>query len=129
MVNIKDVRTSNSSLRAKSPGMVALFVGGTSGIGTGTLKQLTKDANAPKIYIVGRSRSSAGSLLDNLRSLNPQGIFVFIETEISLIKNVDTVCSEIKEKEQKLDLIFLSTGYLTLGGRQGRSHHVHPVTD
>ena len=120
MVNIADVRNSNSSLTEKPPGMVALFVGGTSGIGKGTLKQFSKYANAPRVYIVGRSESSATPLLKELQSLNPQGTFNFIESQISLIGNVDKVCEEIKKKERKMDLIFLSPGYLTLEGRQGK---------
>lgn len=127
MVSIKDVRISNSNFKARPPGLVALFVGGTSGIGKGTLKQLSKYANAPKVYIIGRSKSSATPLLNELQNLNPQGTFVFIETEISLIKNVDTVCQEIKEKEQKLDLIFLSPGYLSLEGRRGNTPTACPT--
>jgi NADP-dependent 3-hydroxy acid dehydrogenase YdfG len=125
MVSLKDVRISNSNFKANASGMVALFVGGTSGIGKGTLAQFTKLSNVPKVYIVGRSKSSTISLLNELQSLNPQGTFIFIETEISLIKNVDTVCKEIKENEKKLDLIFLSPGYLTLEGRNGKSLKPH----
>ena len=121
MVNIADVRNSNSSLMEKPPGMVALFVGGTSGIGKGTLMQFSKYANAPRVYIVGRCQNSATPLLKELQSLNPQGTFTFIESQISLIGNVDKVCEEIKKNEQKLDLIFLSPGYLSLEGRQGKS--------
>ncbi|MCJ1287500.1 hypothetical protein MMC26_006852 [Xylographa opegraphella] len=118
MVNIKHVRSSNASLAAKAPGMVALFIGGTSGSGMGTLKQLARHAKAPKVYIVGRSQHSATLLLDELKSLNPQGTFIFLETEISLIRNVDQICREISSQEKQMDLIVLSTGYLTFAGRQ-----------
>ena len=123
MVSLKDVRASNARFKEKAiPGLVALFIGGTSGIGKGTLIQFAKNANAPIVYLVGRSKASATPLLNELESLNPNGTFTFIETQISLIKNVDRVCDEIKAKEQKLDIIFLSTGFLTLqGGRQGTS--------
>ncbi|KAK9490970.1 hypothetical protein V1508DRAFT_233127 [Lipomyces doorenjongii] len=118
MVNIKAVQFSNSSLKAKPPGMVTLFVGGTSGIGKGTLIQFAKYANAPKVYIVGRSKASATPLLNELENLNPQGTFIFIETEISLIRNADEVCKRIKANEQQLDLAFLSPGFLSGAGRQ-----------
>ncbi|MCJ1316187.1 hypothetical protein MMC15_001507 [Xylographa vitiligo] len=118
MVNIKYVRSSNASLATKEYAMVALFIGGTSGTGKGTLRQLAKHAKAPKIYIVGRSQRSATPLLDELKSLNPQGTFVFLETEISLIRNVDKICSKIARQEKKMDLIVMSTGYLTFAGRQ-----------
>ncbi|MCJ1398419.1 hypothetical protein MMC11_001617 [Xylographa trunciseda] len=118
MVKIKDVRSSNASIAAKPPGMVALFIGATSGSGMGTLRQLAKYAQAPKVYVVGRSQSSATHLLNELKELNPIGTFVFLETEISLIRNVDKICSEIASKEKKVDLIVMSTGYLTFAGRQ-----------
>ena len=123
MVSLKDVRASNASFKEKAiPGLVALFIGGTSGIGKGTLIQFAKNANAPTVYVVGRSKASATPLLNELEKLNPNGTFTFIETQISLIKNVDRVCEEVKAKEKKLDIIFLSTGYLTLEGRQGTSN-------
>jgi NADP-dependent 3-hydroxy acid dehydrogenase YdfG len=121
MVSIKDVRRSNSSLTEKPSGMVAVFVGATSGIGLSTLKQFVKYSNAPKVYVVGRSKQSATPLLHELEVLNPKGIFIFVETEISLIKNVDAVCEEIKTSEQMLDLVFLSPGFLSVEGRKGKS--------
>ena len=120
MVSLKDLRASNARFKENTtPGMVALFVGGTSGIGKGTLIELAKNANAPRVYLVGRSKASATPLLNELERLNPKGTFTFIETEISLIKNVDRVCDEIKAKEQKIDMISLSISYLTFEGRQG----------
>lgn len=35
------------------------------------------------------------------------------------MKNVDRVCEEIKAKEKKVDLLFLSPGHLAFGGREG----------
>ena len=119
MVAIKDVRISNAAFKEskESSGLVAVFVGATSGIGMGTLKALAKNANAPKIYILGRSKNSAASLLIELGTLNPKATFVFIETEISLMKNVDLACEQIKSNEEKVDILFLSPGYLGFGGR------------
>ena len=121
MVNIKDVRTSNASFKESKESLVAVFVGGTSGIGKGTLRQFAKHAYAPKVYVVGRSKSSAQPLLDELSTSNPQGNFIFLETEISLMKNVDKVCEEIKSKEKSLDLLFMTPGYLSFEGRNGKS--------
>lgn len=85
----------------------------------GTLKQFAKHARAPKVYIIGRSKKSATNLLEELTLSNPDGIFEFIETEISLIKNVDLACEEIKSKEKKVDILFLSAGFLSWDGRNG----------
>lgn len=120
MVNIKDVRASNATFKESKESLTAVFVGGTSGIGKGTLKQFAKHAHAPKVYVVGRSKKSAQPLLDELAASNPQGTFVFLETEISLMKNVDKVCEEIKARESKIDLLFMTPGYLSFEGRNGK---------
>lgn len=121
MVSIKDVRTSNETFKASSQasGLVAVFVGATSGIGMGSLKKFSKNASAPTVYVVGRSKKAATPLLDEIKASNPEGTFNFIETEISLIKNVDDACDEISSKEEKVDLIFTSPGYLAFEGRKG----------
>jgi len=120
MVTITDVRTSNATFKESKESLVAFFAGATSGIGLGTLKQFAKNAYAPKIYIVGRSKSAAAPLLDEIAKSNPQASVNFIETEISLIKNVDKASEEITSKEKKLDLLFMSPGYLSFDGRNGK---------
>lgn len=123
MVSIKDVRTSNAAFKSSSQaaGLVAVFVGATSGIGMGSLRQFSKNAKAPKVYILGRSKKAATPLLDEIKNLNSEGTYEFIETEVSLIRNVDKACDEIKLKEKKVDLLFVSPGYLAFGGRIGLS--------
>jgi short-subunit dehydrogenase len=125
MVTIKDVRESNLAfkLSGHASTMVAVFVGATSGIGMGTLKQYAKYAQGGKAYIVGRSKVAAQPLLDELKGSNPTGTFEFIESEISLIKNVDIVSEAIKAKEKKVDILFMSPGFLAAGGRIGSSLH------
>ncbi len=121
MVNIKVVRKSNLALKLSghASDLVAVFVGATSGIGLGTLKQYAKYAPGGKAYIVGRSKKAAQPLLDELKELNPIGTFEFIETEISLIKNVDLACEEVGAKEKTVDILFMSPGFLAWGGRIG----------
>jgi NADP-dependent 3-hydroxy acid dehydrogenase YdfG len=119
MVNIKEIRSSNARLKDQPAGLIAVFAGATSGCGKGALEAFARYANAPTAYIIGRSKSASTPLLEKLASLNPQGTFNFIETEISLIRNVDKVCDEIKSKEKKIDFMSLSPGYLTFAGRQG----------
>jgi hypothetical protein len=38
---------------------------------------------------------------------------------VSLLRNVDAVCEEIKAKEEKINLLVLSAGILTMKGRDG----------
>lgn len=120
MVNIKDVRSSNAAFKASKSSVVAVFVGATSGIGLATAKSLADASVNPTLYILGRSKVSAAPLLGDLAKINPQATINFIETEISLIKNVDKACDEIGSKEKKVDLLFMSPGGVTFSGRVGK---------
>jgi NADP-dependent 3-hydroxy acid dehydrogenase YdfG len=123
MVNIKNIRVSNAAFKSSKSSVVAVFVGATSGIGLATAKQLAGAAVDPTLYILGRSKAAAAPLLDDLTRINPRAKINFIETEISLIKNVDKVCDEIISKEKKVDLLFMSPGGVTFGNRVGKCSH------
>ena len=116
MVAISAVRKANDTLGSRAPGLVSVFVGATQGIGAGTLRELVKRLDAPKVYLLGRSKAKCTSQLTQLRDLNPKASIVFIETEVSLLKNVDAACRDISARESRLDLLYMSPGGLTLGG-------------
>lgn len=120
MVAIDVVRASNRGLSASSPGITALFVGGTSGIGRSTLLQLARNSEKPNAYIVGRSESRASPFLSELRNINPGGNFNFIEADVSLISSVDKACEELKQKVKALNVLFMTPGGISLSGRQGQ---------
>jgi NADP-dependent 3-hydroxy acid dehydrogenase YdfG len=121
MVSITDVRASNESLKSQPQGLVAVFAGATAGIGLHTLKQLSKYATAPRVYMIGRSRAKAATLLDELKVINPEGTYVFSEGEFSLVKDVDRFSEEIKKAEERVDILCMSPGYLSFAGREGKS--------
>jgi NAD(P)-dependent dehydrogenase (short-subunit alcohol dehydrogenase family) len=124
MVSLDLVRRANANLGSRLPKPVALFVGGTSGIGRSTLRQLALNTKAPTAYIVGRSESNAKPLLKELRQLNPLGSYNFIEADVSLISNVDKACESIKKHEKALDLLFMTPGGLSLVGRRETSEGI-----
>jgi NAD(P)-dependent dehydrogenase (short-subunit alcohol dehydrogenase family) len=111
MVDLRAVRQSNAALRANPSGFVAVFVGATSGIGASTLKELVKGLSAPKFYVIGRSETRFSSQLAELKALNSGSVIIFIQAEISLLKDVDAVCEEVASKEAKVDLLFMSAGF------------------
>ncbi|KAH0289860.1 NAD(P)-binding protein [Aureobasidium namibiae CBS 147.97] len=124
MVSLDIVRKANSGLRSRLPKPVALFVGGTSGTGRSTLRQLAFNTKAPTAYIVGRNENNAKPLLKELRQLNPLGSYNFIEADISLISNVDKACERIKQHENALDLLFMTPGGISLVGRRETSEGI-----
>ena len=121
MVAITEVRSANAALRNKHESLTAVFAGATAGIGLATLRAFAKHIPEPKAIIVGRSRSKFESELQNLRSLNPKGQFTFLEADVSLIKNIDAVCEQIKKEVSSIDLLFTSQGYISFAGRENNA--------
>ena len=105
MVQLDDVHALNTALVQSRP-FVAVFFGGTSGIGHYTLRSLTiATANSGKglrAYIVGRKAEAAKDIIAECRGIYPDGQYKFLQTEdLPLMENVDRVCSEIVEMEEK----------------------------
>jgi short-subunit dehydrogenase len=69
---------------------------------------------------VGRNQEEASRIQSEFETLNPTSEIKFIQSDISLLKNVDKACAEIEAQESSINLLFMSPGYLTLGGRDGR---------
>lgn len=122
--NIRDVRNWNSSLRADHSSPVAVFVGATSGIGEEAAKCLSRNTNQPTIYIVGRNEAAGARLTEAMKAQNPNGSYFFFSADISQLGNVDKVCREIRARENKLDLLFLSTGSIAFS-KQGTASPFH----
>ncbi|KAH8649218.1 putative short-chain dehydrogenases/reductase [Xylariales sp. PMI_506] len=113
MVSLDDVTLSNRRIASTFPnGLVAVFVGGTSGIGEYTLKALAAHAVASRIYIVGRAQAAASGIIEECKELSPTSQFEFIQADISLISVVDDVCRQIKSKETAINILFQSQGTL-----------------
>lgn len=124
MVALSEVQSSNGRIASTLPArLVAVFIGGTSGIGEYTLKQFAKHAREPRIYIVGRSQEAADRITAECRKTNAEGQYSFIPADTSLIRNVDDVCQQIRSKEKTVNILFLSTG--TLVSNQGNGTHLH----
>ncbi|KAI4134253.1 MAG: hypothetical protein LQ347_001687 [Umbilicaria vellea] len=113
MVSLSIVQASNSRVASVLPaGLVAIFVGATSGIGETSLKQFAKHARQPRVYFVGRSQEAGDRITGECKALNSEGKYIFIKADTSLIRTVDDVCRDIKKKEKAVNLLFLSTGTL-----------------
>lgn len=115
MVTLSTVQSSNSLISSiLPPNLVAVFVGATNGIGETTLKQFAKHARQPRAYLVGRSQDAGARIVEECKALNPEGEYMFIKADVSLIRVVDRVCEEIKEKEKWINILFLSAGVASM---------------
>ncbi|TGO80026.1 hypothetical protein BPOR_1831g00010 [Botrytis porri] len=130
MVPLPEIQTQTSHfLRTHPAPLIAVFVGGTSGIGTHTVLALASDhaKNSTQpllIFIVGRNKDAATRIIAECRELCPHGDFRFVQArDLSLLRDVDRVCEEIrgkldgreKEKGEKgqIDLLVMTQGVLT----------------
>jgi NAD(P)-dependent dehydrogenase (short-subunit alcohol dehydrogenase family) len=136
MVNLDTVHAINRDLVQTQP-LVAVFTGGTGGIGSLTLKAFARTAakhNACglRVYIIGRNASAAEKLMVECRSIYPEGQYHFIKVDdLSLIGDVDKACKELIEAEERnaaavkqtarIDYLMLSHGGPIFLPRQGTS--------
>jgi NAD(P)-dependent dehydrogenase (short-subunit alcohol dehydrogenase family) len=121
MVALDAVRASNSNLHSLPSNLVAVFVGGTSGIGLYTARELVRNTTSPHIYLIGRNQSEASKIIQELKTINSSSSVSFIQKDVSLLKNVDEACSEIAAKEKAVNLLFMTCGYVTFSGRNETS--------
>ncbi|KAM0421189.1 hypothetical protein ACHAPT_011081 [Fusarium lateritium] len=120
MVSYTEIKASNSLVNDVTIPSVAVFVGGTSGIGKLTVKALVATGSSLRIYLIGRksSRERTHTFIEELRVINPKAEVIWTEADVSLLADTKRVCEVIKSKEPRVDLLFLTPGYAPFGARQ-----------
>lgn len=123
MVALDIIKHSNSHLINADEPKVAVFVGGTSGIGHLTLTELVGSGAKTRVYLIGRPSAKAlmECRISHFKTVNPNAEIIWLEGEISLLADVRRLCSKIKSKESTLDLLFMSAGLLAFAGRKETS--------
>lgn len=126
MVAYTDILASNALINDDNAPRVAVFSGGTSGVGQYTIKALVGTGASVRIYIVGRKSAEerTSALISELRSLNPKAELIWLEGEVSLLAETQRLCEIIKSKERHVDLLFLTTGYTPFGPRDETSEGI-----
>ncbi|ORY60498.1 uncharacterized protein BCR38DRAFT_487561, partial [Pseudomassariella vexata] len=129
MTHLDEVRAANKELVKTKP-FVAVFGGGTSGIGECGVQQLAAtfgdDGDGLRVYIVGQNMDAAEKIIADCRQICPAGGFKFLKGDLALIKEVDRICAEITQAKQmrtkiqgtaaKIDLLVLCQGILAFSG-------------
>jgi NAD(P)-dependent dehydrogenase (short-subunit alcohol dehydrogenase family) len=106
---------------------VALFVGGTSGIGKQAAIKLASVTARPTITIVGRNEEAGAQVVNELKAANPNGTYAFKQADVSNLRNVDTICEEVKSESRKLDVLFLSSGTIAFSKQGEKRPRVNDV--
>lgn len=146
MVALSLVQSTNAALVASQP-LVAVFVGGTSGIGTYSIKSLAtthgKEGRGLRAYIIGRNQKSAEAIISECHKACPTGEFYFIGVrDLALMKDVDVACADLARLEEehakkagdtaRIDILVMTQAiFKPWDPRKGTVPHclLHPMPD
>jgi NAD(P)-dependent dehydrogenase (short-subunit alcohol dehydrogenase family) len=126
MPSLAEIRASNSAFTHSSH-PVAVFVGGTSGIGEGMARVFAEHTKGDSdVIIVGRNRASA----ENIFSILPLPTSTstsdsdkstpareFVQCDVTSMTNVQEATRSILTKYPKINYLVMSPGTMTLAGR------------
>ncbi|KII87967.1 hypothetical protein PLICRDRAFT_111764 [Plicaturopsis crispa FD-325 SS-3] len=116
MSSIAAVRAANAA-HAFPPRPVALFIGGTSGIGQGAVEAFARSTKGnAHIIICGRNRAAADSIVASFPK-PVDATHEFVQCDVSLMRNVHATTESLLARLPKLNYLFISTGILTMSGR------------
>ncbi|KII87968.1 hypothetical protein PLICRDRAFT_176717 [Plicaturopsis crispa FD-325 SS-3] len=97
---------------------IALFIGGTSGIGQGTVEAFARSTKGnAHIIVCGRSRAAADSIIASFPKPANGATHEFVQCDVSLMRNVHATTESLLARLPKLNYLFISTGILTVSGR------------
>lgn len=94
-------------------GKVIFITGGTAGLGSGSIVELSKHRPS-HIYFSGRNKSSAEAVIAKARSAAPDVEVTFIEADISSLASVKQAATEFLSQNQRLDLLMLNAGIMAV---------------
>ncbi|RDW28954.1 hypothetical protein B0I72DRAFT_135626 [Yarrowia lipolytica] len=122
MPSLADIKQVNAAYKPTVKDAVAVFFGGTSGIGKETAYMFAKKFDSPTVIIVGRSEEAGNKIVNDLKELNAKA--TFIKSDLSQMKEVVRVSDIVKRDVTKINLLFLSQGILSTAGRTETSEGI-----
>ncbi|KAG6827353.1 hypothetical protein H0H93_015673 [Arthromyces matolae] len=100
---------------------VAIFVGGTSGIGQGVAEAFARHTKGnAHIVIVGRNRAAAEAIINQFpkpTEKDAKYTHEFVQCDVTLMKNVESVTKDLVARLPKINFLVMSPGYMTMRGR------------
>ncbi|KAJ7101575.1 hypothetical protein B0H15DRAFT_415188 [Mycena belliarum] len=115
MPPLAQVLKLNASWVPKSHKPVALFLGGSSGIGQAMARRFAAYTEGEShIIIVGRNQEAARATISSFPSLGSKGTYEFIECDATLMQNVGHTIASLLERLQRLNFLVLSPGFFSI---------------
>ncbi|KAL1717961.1 hypothetical protein EV715DRAFT_202079 [Schizophyllum commune] len=111
MPSLATVREFNSHVTPIAKPPVAVFVGGTSGIGRGMARAFAHHMKGnARLIIIGRNQSAADALIASLPA-PANTLSSFLPCEASLMRNIDAACAQLAKRDvDKINYLVLSVG-------------------
>ena len=111
MPSLSSVRQSNATFSPATP-PVAIFIGGTSGIGQGTAQAFARHTKGnAHIILVGRNRAAAEAIIETFPR-HENSNYEFVHCDASLIKNIPETTSTLLARLPKVNYLVLTCGVL-----------------
>ncbi|KAJ7191285.1 NAD(P)-binding protein [Mycena pura] len=115
MPPLGQVLKANASFAPKYHKPVALFLGGTSGIGQAMARRFAQYTKGQShIIIVGRNHEAARATISSFPPVGPTGTYEFVECDATLMKNVGSVTASLRERLPRLNFLVLSPGFFSI---------------
>lgn len=109
MPSLAAVRQANANF-SPPPNPVAIFLGGTSGIGQGTALAFARHTKGnAHIIIVGRNREAADTIFETFPKTS-ESKYEFVHCDASLIRNVAETTSALLARLTKVNYMVLTAG-------------------
>lgn len=110
---------------------VALFFGGTSGIGQAMAEQLARQTNGKvQIVLLGQNQEAANRIISSFPR-TPDGTppeeeskYSFVTVDATSMAIVRDVASKLSNELEKINFIVLSTGFVSMKGREETSEGI-----
>ncbi|KAF8989426.1 hypothetical protein BDQ17DRAFT_1284127 [Cyathus striatus] len=117
MPSLADSKSHNSSF-ALPDTPVAVFVGGTAGIGEAMARAFARYTNGKAhIIIMGRNQTAADSIIASFPPPGKEGKYEFIKCDVALMKNIYDACEKVLSHVSKINYLVLSAGLSSFSGR------------
>ncbi|KAJ7505940.1 hypothetical protein B0H11DRAFT_1795630 [Mycena galericulata] len=115
MPPLAQVLKANASFTPKSPKPVALFLGGSSGIGQAMSRRFAQYTKGEAhIVIVGRNERAARATISSFPPCGSKGSYEFLECDATLMKNVGTATASLLARLPKVNFLVLSPGFFSI---------------
>jgi len=121
MPSLAAIRASNAAF-SPSYTPVAIFVGGTAGIGQGIAEAFARHTNGnAHLIIIGRNQAAADAILSQFPKPSSGSSAVtptyeFVQCDVTLMKNVHAVTKELLTRMSKVNFLVMTPGYITTKG-------------